>query len=117
MRHLIALEYIKKEIQATREAIHNNIIDLLKEHNVKEVTCYHLGDCPVIHDGICADDIITLDTIVLYYDKGYGEYIIFEGSGEYNNGSVTPFDIDLERLISVYEWILENKEDLFDDED
>lgn len=116
MRNVIALEHIKKELQATRRAIHDNIIDLLKEHNVKDVTCCHLCDCPVIHDGICDDDIMTLDTIVLY-DNGNCEYIIFEGSGEYNNGNVTAFGIDLERLISVYEWILENKEDLFDNED
>ena len=111
MRNLIALEYIKKELQKTRKAIHDNIIDLLKEHNVKDVICCHLCDCPVILNGICDDDIMTLDTIVLH-DKGDCEYIIFEGSGEYNNGNVTAFGIDLELLISVYEWILENKEEV-----
>lgn len=111
MRNLIATTPFMNEVKKIRKAIHENIIDFMKENNCTEMYCTESDNSPVIYNGICEDDFITLDAITLY-KGGSSECIIFEGSGEFENGDVYLNDMDIELLVGVYEWIMANKDSI-----
>ena len=109
--------YIINECRKVRKEINDKIIDLLKKHNTDVVMCGDLCDTPIVFDGMTDDDVFTLDTIVLRTINETNEYITFECSSSYSNNSVTPMSMDIELLIEVYDWIISNEDDLFDDDD
>lgn len=112
MEYVIATIPFMNEVKQMRKAMHKNLISLMKENNTKRLFCGELCDCPIIYDGLTDDEILTLDCINLRGVEG-AEYIVFEGSGSFNNGYVTPNSIDIELLVEVYEWVLANKKELF----
>jgi hypothetical protein len=114
MRNLVCTTPFIKEVRQMRKAMVENIIDLMKKHNVNDVYFPHLNNCPVIHNGICSDDITTLNTIVLVSCDNY-EYILFEGSSDFSNGVVNANDMGIELLVEVYNWIMDYEDELFED--
>lgn len=109
MRHLIVTEPMLAQIKEMRDAIQDNIIDLLERHNATSADCYECDDCPVIIDAPSVDDTETLNTINIQTSHSGNKYIVFDCSGSYSNHSVALVEIDIERLIEVYEWIKYNK--------
>lgn len=114
MKNLVCTTPFIKEVREMRNAMIENIIDLMKKHNVNEVYCSYLTDCPVIHNGICSDDVTTLDTIELVSRDNY-EYILLNGSSELSNGVVNASDMDIELLVEVHNWIMDYEDELFED--
>lgn len=113
MRHLVCTTPFIKEVRQMRKAMVENIIDLIKKHNVNEVYCSYLNNRPIIHNGICSDDVTTLDTIELVSGDNY-EYILFNGSSDFSNGVVNASDMDIELLVEVYNWVMDYKDELFE---
>lgn len=113
MKNLVCTIPFINEVRKMRKAMVENIIDLMKTHDVKEVYCSHLTDCPVIHIGICDDDVTRLDTFELVSGSNY-EYILLNGSSDFSNGVVNASQMDIELLVDVYNWIKDNKVELFE---
>ena len=96
-----------------RQAMVDNLIDLMKRHGVSEVYCSAVNACPpVIHNGIYEDDVIMLDTIRLL-SRGDNNSILLEGVGECQNGDVYASLMDIELLVEVYNWVMGYKDELF----
>lgn len=113
MRHLIVTIPFMKEVRQMRYAMIDNLIDLMKLHGVNEVDCSEINDCPpVIHVGICDDDVTLLDTIELVSVDNY-EYILLNGSSDFSNGVVNASQMNIELLVGVYNWIDKYKNELF----
>ena len=109
MRHLIVTEPMLAQIKEMRNAIQENIIDLLERHKATSADCYECDDCPVIIDAPSDDDTATLDAINIQTSHSGNKYIVFDCSGSYSNHSVALINMDIERLIEVYEWIKYNQ--------
>ena len=112
MKKIVLTTPLIKEIKEMRETMIANIIDLMKQHGVDGVSCNHIQNCPVIHNGICEDDVYTLDGIDLF-NYGEKEFIILSGSNECYTGVVDPNYMDIELLIEVYNWIMDYENELF----
>ena len=111
MENLIKTKAFHNECKKMRKDINNSIISLFEKHNKTKVYCGELCDCPTIFEGITDDDTITLDAIE---NTKYG--IIFEGSGCYQNGDKHIDGIDIELLVWIYDWLLDNEEEVFEEE-
>ena len=109
MKNFIVTKPLIDQINEMRYAIHDNIIDLLERHNVESVDCYEFDDCPIIIDAVYGDDIATLDRINLETSGTGKKYISFDCSSSFNNYDVALINMDIEHLISVYEWIKDNR--------
>ena len=59
-----------------------------------------------------APDALNIDIATISATK-YG--IIFEGSGCYQNGDKHIDNIDIELLVWIYDWLLDNEEELFEE--
>lgn len=115
MKNLVLTNPFIKEVRQIRKAMIDNIIDLMKKHNVNEVYCSYLTDCLVIHNGICSNDVTTLDTIELVSGNN-DEYILLNGSSEFSNGVVYASQMDIELLVEVHNWIMDYEDELFEEE-
>jgi hypothetical protein len=114
MKNIIETKPFIDEARKLREAIIEYIISVMKERNVEEVYCTECFDCPAIHFGICEDDVTTLDTIELVSRADY-DYLLFNGSSEYSNGIVNVSEMDIELLVTVYDWFIDNQDELFEE--
>lgn len=103
-----ALNTLKKQIENARDNIELTLIGMLKYRNITEVDCCEFNSAPVISNNM---DTITLNNIELR-NVGH-EYILFSGSDEYGIYYIPLKSMDIECLIGVYEWVLENQEELF----
>jgi hypothetical protein len=103
------------KVKAMRNAMHDNLVTLMMNYGVDEVDCVELGDCPIVISGN-GDDCMTLDRMVLY-NINDTKYIRFECSSSYTNDFITPNAMDIELLIGVYQWVLANEEELFNQEE
>ena len=100
-----------------RKAMVENLIDLMKLHGVNEADCSEINDCPpVIHVGICDDDVTLLDTIELVSGDNY-EYILLNGSSDFSNGVVYANQMDIELLVEVYNWVMDYEDELFENKE
>lgn len=107
------IDALKEHIANVRDNIESTLLDMLKSRNITEVDCGGFNSTPVISSDT---DTITLDVIELCNVNG-NEYILFNGCGEYENYYIPLKSMDIEYLIAVYEWVLENQEELFDEYD
>lgn len=115
MKNLVLTIPFIKEIKHVRYVMVDNLIDLMKRHGVNEVDCSEVNACPpVIHVGICDDDVTRLDTIELVSGENY-EYILLNGSSELSNGVVNASQMNIELLAEVHDWIKANEKELFED--
>jgi hypothetical protein len=112
-RHLLATEHFKNEIDIMRNAIHENLIQLMENYNKDVVDCYECEGCPIVISGV-EDDCMTLDSINLHNVNGK-KFIVFDCSGSWNNSSVCISQIDIEILIDIHEWVFNNEVELFED--
>lgn len=95
-----------------RASIVDGIVDLMHKHECTEVsTC--LCDAPILiddpHDGNLS---YTLDEVIL--DNGM---VDFRGSSCCDNAHLNQGDIGLEELMYIYEWLLDNEDEIFDFDD
>ena len=107
------LDTLKEQIANVRDDIESTLLAMLKSRNITEVDCGGFNSTPVISSDT---DTITLDAIELCNVNG-NEYILFNGCGEYENYYIPLKSMDIEYLIAVYEWVLKNQEELFDEYD
>lgn len=111
MNNLIASKYFLSEIAKMRDAIHDNLIQLMEKYNATEVECYECDDCPIVFSGM-DDDCMTLDRII-YHNINGNKVVTFDCSGSWNNTSVCVSQMDIEMLIATHDWIFANEEYLF----
>lgn len=104
-----AINTLKEQIVNVRDNIESTLINILKQNNITEVDCCEFNSTPIISNNM---DMITLNNIELC-NVGH-EYILFSGSDEYGIYYISLKSMDIECLIEVYEWVLENQEELFD---
>ena len=104
------------KIKEMRNAIHDNLVTLMLNYGVDEVDCYEFNDCPIVINGTDDYSTFTLDRITLYEINGT-KYIRFDCSSSCTNDYVTPNSMDIELLIEVYQWVLANEEELFNQEE
>jgi hypothetical protein len=107
------IDALKEHIANVRDNIESTLLAMLKSRNITEVDCGGFNSTPVISSDT---DTITLDAIELCNVNG-NEYILFNGCGEYENYYIPLKSMDIEYLIAVYEWVLENQDELFEVED
>ena len=114
MKNLVLTIPFIKEVRQMREAMIDNIIDLMKRHGVNEVYCSEVNACPpVIHNGLYEDDLVMLDNIKLIsYDNN--DSILLEGIGECQNGDVWASLMDIELLVEVHDWVKDYENELFE---
>ena len=97
-----------------RQAMVDNLINLMKRHGVNEVYCSAVNACPpVIHNGLYEDDVIMLDTIRLL-SRDDNHSILLEGIGECQNGEVYASLMDIELLVEVHNWVMDYEDELFE---
>ena len=113
MKNLVLTTPFIKEVRKMRNAMEENLIDLMKRHGVSELYCDEVNACPpVIHNGICEDDVYSLSVIRLISRSDH-EYILLEGGNEYCNGEVCASQMDIELLVEVHDWVKAYKNELF----
>lgn len=114
MKNLVNTTPFINEVREMREAMVDNLIDIMKRHGVSEVYCSEVNACPpVIHNGIYEDDVIMLDTIRLL-SRGDNYSILLEGVGECQNGDVYASLMDIELLVEVHNWVMDYEDELFE---
>lgn len=104
------IDALKEHIANVRENIESTLLDMMRHHDVETIQCNGFSNTPVISNDV---DTFTLNEIQLCRTANNDEYILFEGSGDYDNIYITAKSMDIEYLIAVYEWVMENQEELF----
>ena len=114
MKNLVLTTPFIKEVKQMRQAMIDNIIDLMKRHGVSEVYCSAVNACPpVIHSGIYEEETYMLDTIRLL-SRGDNDSILLVGVSECCNGDVYASLMDIELLVEVHNWIMDYEDELFE---
>ena len=108
------IDALKEHIANVRDNIESTLIKMMKDRNVENIDCGGYSSTPVISNDV---DTYTLNEIQLCYTKSGDEYILCEGSSEYYSIYIAAKSMDIEYLIGIYEWVLENQEELFDEYD
>jgi hypothetical protein len=103
---------LKEDIANIREHIESTLLAVMRHHDVETIQCDGFSSTPVISNDV---DTFTLNEIQLCLTMNGDEYILFEGSGDYDNIYITAKSMDIEYLIAVYEWVMENQKELFDE--
>lgn len=113
MKYIIVTKPFLKEAQEMRKAIVENLINLMKEHNVTEVDCSEINpNNPIVSRDINGETA-TLESIVLV-TSAEREYLIFNCESTHYLAEMNSSNIDIELLVSIYQWIMDNKDDLFE---
>lgn len=107
-----AINTLKEQIANVRDNIESTLLAMMRHHNVDDIDCGGYSNTPVISNDV---DTFTLNEIQLCRTKSGDEYILFEGSGDYDNIYITAKSMDIEYLIGIYEWVMENQEELFEE--
>lgn len=105
---------LKEQIANIRENIESTLLAVMRHHDVETIQCDGFSNTPVISNDV---DTFTLNEIQLCRTVNGDEYILFEGSSDYDNIYITAKSMDIEYLIGVYEWAMENQEELLEVED
>lgn len=103
---------LKEQIANVRENIESTLLAMMRHHNVEDIDCGGYSSTPVISNDV---DTFTLNEIQLCRTANGDEYILCEGSGDYDNIYITAKSMDIEYLIAVYEWVMKNQDELFDE--
>lgn len=106
-----AINTLREQITNVRENIESTLLAMMRHHDVETIHCDEFCGTPIISNDV---DTYTLNEIMLCRTMNGDEYILFEGSGDYNNIYISAKSIDIEYLIGIYEWVLEIQEDLFE---
>ena len=117
MKNLVLTTPFIKEVKSMRNAMVDNLIDLMKRHGVSEVYCSAVNACPpVIHNGIYEDETYMLDSIRLISRGGRGDNdsILLVGESECGEGEVYASLMDIELLVEVHNWVMDYEDELFE---
>lgn len=106
------IDTLKEHIANVRDNIESTLIKMMKDRNMEYIDCVGYSCTPVISNNV---DTFTLNEIQLCRTINGDEYILCEGSGDYDNIYITAKSMDIEYLIGMYEWVLENEETLFEE--
>ena len=106
---------LQNTINEVRNEAVNAIISIMSKNNCKEVYTYEFDSTPIIIDSNDCDETYTLDAIRVV--EGTTPYIIFSCSSSYDNNEVTSGNTSTDNLLYVLEWITDNEESLFENED
>ena len=106
------IDALKEHIANVRDNIESTLIKMMKDRNVEDIDCGGYSSTPVISNDV---DTFTLNEIQLCRTMNGDEYILFEGSGDYDNIYITAKSMDIEYLIAVYEWVIKNQDELFEE--
>ena len=106
------IDALKEHIVNVRENIESTLIKMMKDRNVEDIDCGGYSFTPVISNDV---DTYTLNEIQLCYTKSGDEYILCEGSSEDYSIYIAAKSMDIEYLIEVYEWVMENQDELFEE--
>lgn len=101
-----------KEIKNTRTEIKNNIISMMRKYNVEEIECTESDDCPIVFSGM-GDECMTLDRVELTNNDN----VILWCSGSWNDDYFSTEEVDIENLIVIYMWLVDNEEFLLSTDD
>ena len=107
-----SIDALKEQIANVRENIESTLLAMMRHHNVENIDCGGYSSTPVISNDV---DTFTLNEIQLCRTANGDEYILCEGSGDYDNIYITAKSMDIEYLIAVYEWVMENQDELFEE--
>jgi hypothetical protein len=114
MKNLVDTTSFINEVREMRDAMIDNLIDIMKRHGVSEVYCSEVNACPpVIHKGIYEDETYTLDTITLI-SRGDNVNILLEGISDCCNGNIYASQMDIELLVEVHNWVMDYEDELFE---
>ena len=113
MKNLICTTSFLQELNNIRQAIIENIIDLMQRHNVNEIRPEDLSYTPTISID-SNGDCYTLDSFEILNNGKY-EHLVFNGSCENENTFVSAKQMDIEWLVDVYNWIKDNQDNLFNE--
>ena len=106
------IDALKEHIANVRENIESTLIKMMKDRNVEDIDCGGYSSTPVISNDV---DTFTLNEIQLCRTNDGDEYILCEGSGDYDNIYITAKYMDIVYLIGIYEWVMENQDELFEE--
>lgn len=104
----------RQTLNDIRVKVENEIINVMKKHDCKEVDTYEFDDTPVVIDSNNADDTLTLDGIRVI--EGTKPYLVFECSSLYDNEDVSSTNISIDDLVEILDWVVTNEKFLFDGE-
>ena len=96
---------IEEFVREKTKEIESEIISFLKENNVTRFDFYDWEALPILEFGY--RDTYTLSAIVIENDR-----LIFEGNGQMYEEEYGVTDLNIEHLFDVYDWLLENEEDI-----
>lgn len=114
MKNLVLTKPFLKEVKQMRDAMVDNIIDLMKRHGVSEVYCSAVNACPpVIQNGIYEDETYMLDIIRLLSGRD-NDSILLEGVSECGDGNIYASLMNIELLVEVHNWIFDYEVELFE---
>lgn len=95
--------FLVGKIKEIRQSIIDNVVNIMKKHNVREIYCGYITHTPMIHESK------TLDSISLNGNK-----IVLYCSDEVENDYFFAEHIDIELLIEFYLWFIDYEDELFE---
>ena len=104
---------LKTDIARVRRNIISDIINKMVSNNKMEIDCVELDMCdtPIIIDSSNCDDVYTLDRIRCVCD-GDNYFLKVDCSCSHNNFSSFIDVVATDELFELYNWFLENEEEL-----
>ncbi len=105
----------RQTMNTIRVEVVNELLNVMKKHNCKEVDTNEFDDTPTVIDSNIADDALTLDGIRVI--EGTKPYLVFECSSAYDSEDVASNNISIDNLVEILEWVITYEKFLFDGED
>ena len=95
--------FLVKKIKETRQSIIDNVVNIMKKHNVEEIYCNFLNYTPLLIE------TMTLDSISLTNN----DKIELWCSNETENDHIFAHHLDIELLIEFYRWFIDYEDEIF----
>ena len=105
----------RQTLNTIRVEVVNELLNVMKKHDCKELDTYEFDDTPVVIDSNIADDTLTLDGIRVI--EGTKPYLVFECSSAYDSEDVASNNISIDNLVEILDWVVTYEKFLFDGED
>jgi hypothetical protein len=100
----------RKLLNEIRTEINEKIIAILNKYDCQEIGCY-TNYVPVLREDLYDSNLtFTLDTVGVRWGKVY-----FDGSSSMDNTTIWADNLDIELLVGIYEWLIENEEEIFEE--
>lgn len=96
--------FLIKKIKETRQSIIDNVVNIMKKHNVSEIYCNYLNYTPLITKSM------ILNTISLTNNNEIKLWC----SNENKNTYVFADELDIQLLIEFYQWFIDYEDEIFE---